>query len=353
MNKLNKQIESNKEFDYDEAFATLSDDYVDNLNFDSDSFYAQKCYRFFVDNEKNSISTYKFGNLFIDNFTIDKCVQELRTHYTVHHVDQTLYFYDKDTNFICVFTSASSGYTTGNLFYLVGYDTSKVIEIMNKHADNSKKVDIKWITDAQGNYYNITEIFKDKFTDSLYPYIKGGVKQYVEDFLKSSSSILILIGSPGLGKTSFLRYVISHMNKKAFVTYNQDVFKSDNTFGEFVSSMNSGAFIIEDADILLQARENGNEIMSKLLNVGDGVIRLNGKKLIFSTNLPSTNDIDPAIMRVGRCYDVLHFRKLTMDEANDVCDDFNLEYVTENKDYTLAEIFNRKVIKTGRKVGFV
>ena len=63
------------------------------------------------------------------------------------------------------------------------------------------------------------------------------------------------------------------------------------------------------------SRESGNELMSTLLNASEGVVAHPGKKIILSTNLPSIDKIDPALLRVGRCYDVLEFRPLTREQA--------------------------------------
>jgi hypothetical protein len=79
---------------------------------------------------------------------------------------------------------------------------------------------------------------------------------------------------------------------------------------------------------------------------------MNGKKLIFSTNLPSTKDIDDAILRAGRCFGVLEFRALTLTEANEACEDFDLVKLTEDREYKLTEIFNRGKIKPRKKMGF-
>jgi ATP-dependent 26S proteasome regulatory subunit len=48
-------------------------------------------------------------------------------------------------------------------------------------------------------------------------------------------------------------------------------------------------------------------MMHRFLNVGDGLVTTKGKKLIFSTNLPSIRDVDSALVRPGRCFDILNF----------------------------------------------
>jgi len=189
--------------------------------------------------------------------------------------------------------------------------------------------------------------------DCIYPFVEGGVEAYVKEFLESSASIIILLGEPGTGKTNFIRNMLHVIDKDVFLSFDTKILSSDDVFVSFISDIDAGAFVIEDADTMLKSRDIGNEQMTKFLNIGDGLVRMNGRKLIFSTNLESINDIDPAIMRPGRCFDVLKFRKLSLKETYKVCDEYDLEYLTEDKSYTLSEIFNQKRKKIEKKFGFM
>ena len=55
--------------------------------------------------------------------------------------------------------------------------------------------------------------------------------------------------------------------------------------------------------------------MHRFLAIADGVARSQGRKIIFTTNLPNVNDIDEALVRPGRCYAVKNLRGLTLEEA--------------------------------------
>jgi ATP-dependent 26S proteasome regulatory subunit len=45
------------------------------------------------------------------------------------------------------------------------------------------------------------------------------------------------------------------------------------------------------------------------------VVRAQGRKIIFSTNLPNVGDLDEALIRPGRCFARIHVRSLTNAEA--------------------------------------
>jgi len=67
----------------------------------------------------------------------------------------------------------------------------------------------------------------------------------------------------------------------------------------------------EDADHVLKPRADGNEHLHRFLTIADGVVRAQGRKIIFSTNLPNVGDLDDALIRPGRCYARLNIRTLT------------------------------------------
>jgi SpoVK/Ycf46/Vps4 family AAA+-type ATPase len=126
------------------------------------------------------------------------------------------------------------------------------------------------------------------------------------------------------------------------VTYDSHLLDSDGFFASFLTREDANLLIIEDADDLLQARSEGNKLVEKLLNASDGMVSFSHKKLIFSTNLPNINMIDPALIRPGRCFDILEFRRLNQEEANVVAQNYYGDAAPklEGKDFSLAEITN-------------
>ena len=90
--------------------------------------------------------------------------------------------------------------------------------------------------------------------------------------------------------------------------------ENDEIFVDFITG-NHDAFVIEDADHLLMARSNGNVDLHRFLAVADGVVRAQGRKIIFTTNLPNIGDIDEALVRPGRCFATVRTRALDRREA--------------------------------------
>jgi SpoVK/Ycf46/Vps4 family AAA+-type ATPase len=307
---------------------------------------------FYEKNMGKSIQILECGAIFIPKENMQKfSLNLISENFRVVQFKHSLLALNDDA--MISFRQNSYGLHDCSITYTNEVSRDKLVEITNKSSDHSKKLVINWFSSKDGSYEEIIDISKRVTKDCLYPYIHNGAQKYIDEFLNAEPSIIILIGEPGTGKTNFIRNMLHQMNKEVYLSYDGNILRKDDIFISFVADKNAGAFVIEDADNLLASRKAGNDVMSKLLNIGDGLISLGKKKLIFSTNLETTNDIDPAITRPGRCFDVLKFRKLTLDEANVVCDEYNLSSLWENKKYTIAEIFNQEKKVIERKFGFV
>jgi ATP-dependent 26S proteasome regulatory subunit len=95
-------------------------------------------------------------------------------------------------------------------------------------------------------------------------------------------------------------------------------------------------------------------MMHRFLNVGDGLVTTKGKKMIFSTNLPSIRDIDSALVRPGRCFDIVTFENLTQEEAELLAKRLEVKLDGTQDKWSIAEVFNKQTHKPKeRKVGFI
>ena len=156
--------------------------------------------------------------------------------------------------------------------------------------------------------------------DEAYPTLLEPVTAFIERYLASRETVLILQGPPGTGKTRLVRTILAAMSTRkadsAQVLYTADkrALENDEIFVEFITGSHD-AFVIEDADHLLMARANGNVDLHRFLAIADGVVRAQGRKIIFTTNLPNVGDIDEALVRPGRCFATVRTRALERREA--------------------------------------
>jgi len=198
---------------------------------------------------------------------------------------------------------------------------------------------IRWVYNARGDDISVPLNFR-KGVNAAYPWLGKPYAEYIKDYLDSDSCVLILIGPPGTGKTTFIKNIIHQTGGGARVAYDEKVLAGDDFFAAFIDSEDD-ILVMEDADTFLESRQDGNTMMHKFLNVSDGLISAVGKKMIFSTNLPNISHIDEALLRTGRCYDTMQFRPLQRGEAQAVLDEIGSDRVLpDGRELTLAEIFS-------------
>jgi len=222
-------------------------------------------------------------------------------------------------------TCSSSQVSISCNIFTNSFDVFKKVEeqirdIFKENIFTCPEIHIHYYYSEEGKIESVytSEVIDDIFSQNNYPFIPN-MQEYVQRFIKSSASILLLIGTPGSGKTRFIRYILSQMkepDKRLSIAYTsfKQVIESTKLYKDFMFS-DQRILILEDVDYHLAARADGNYSMYALLNASDGVISHRDSKIILSTNLSNVNSIDPALFRPGRCFDVLHFRKLTYDES--------------------------------------
>ena len=177
-------------------------------------------------------------------------------------------------------------------------------------------------TDKRGGLTNTSfdELMHEGIHDEAYPSLGTTVEDFAERYLSASETVLVLQGPPGTGKTRLVRSILSAISRRkgdsANVMYTADrkSLEGDEIFVEFITGAHD-AFVIEDADHLLLARTSGNQDLHRFLAIADGVVRAQGRKIIFTTNLANVSDLDDALLRPGRCFANVRTRPLVRDEA--------------------------------------
>lgn len=166
----------------------------------------------------------------------------------------------------------------------------------------------------------IEEMADDVLHNEAYPDLRDGIRNFISRYLDAEETVLVLQGPPGTGKTRLIRAILGEMSRRkggqaqALYTGDKKTLESDEIFVKFITGWDD-AFVVEDADHLLKPRAEGNEHLHRFLAIADGVIRAQGRKIIFSTNLPNVGDLDDALVRPGRCFARFFVRELTVSEA--------------------------------------
>lgn len=221
-----------------------------------------------------------------------------------------------------------------------------VWKIYNKHSKEDNEVAM-YMHSHFMNGGNLDEKVKtikkeelDYISEKYYPYIDTDIM--FKQFFTGNENILLLVGEPGLGKskmsTLVLKYAFENSENLPYdklkenpvleeqyvnVSFvkNVEVLANDK-FWRTIELLTPDFVIIDDLDYMLTKRDAEvmnsddavkNSFLNQFLSFTDGVEK-NQTKFIITTN-QKYSDIDTALLRKGRLFDILELRKLDRSEA--------------------------------------
>jgi hypothetical protein len=187
--------------------------------------------------------------------------------------------------------------------------------------------------------------------DNYHPEVIQDMDYVIEAFKKKppAGRICILNGDPGTGKTHLIRSFLSAIDCVFLIVPSNLISSLDGpNFLPLLLSVRDDhekpiIMIIEDGDTCLVPRKSDNiSTVAALLNLSDGILgSIIDIKMIISTNA-HIQDMDEAIMRVGRLCKQIHVGPLEYEQANRVYRRIagdELLSMPYRKLYTLAEIY--------------
>ena len=227
-----------------------------------------------------------------------------------------------------------------------GLDKAPVFKVLTRAHSEFYTEDVK----TNGLECDVSKMYNDDFVE---------VNRLIEDALPTDKAGLILLhGSPGTGKTSYIKNLITKFDNLSFI-FLQNEFVNELLNPDFISFLlknRNAILLIEDAEKVLTTREysNENSVVSTILQLTDGLFSdyLNIK--IICTFNTSIEKIDKALLRKGRMIAYYEFKPLVAEKASELLKLMELE-PTEDE-MTLADIFNYRSQqfqrKDAKKIGF-
>ena len=284
-----------------------------------------------------------------------------------------------DPFFYCILTPRDQYGVVTMQLYSVG-DNSKielVARYLEKHFVPKVEKGSIYSLAQNGSQLYFQEIGeqKEEFVKTNYSEEVCELRDYMIEELnkeKPNGRLNILLGPPGLGKTMFIKSLITEVAESIFVYIPPHMIPSisgPNIIGAITSYKNYNrdkkiVFVLEDADQVLAKRMGDNIAdINGLLNLSDGFLASCFDIRIIATSNTKKNEIDDAIMRPGRLCTMLEFEPFTKEQAQKCLlniapkQKFELE---DKETYSLAEIYqhvaNARVmarkVKPKKSLGF-
>jgi len=164
----------------------------------------------------------------------------------------------------------------------------------------------------------------------------------VDSLKKNESGLYLFHGEPGTGKTTYIKYLASIINRDMIyvpVAFIDSLV--DPSFLPALLKKRHSILVIEDAEKALLAREPGDSssLVSAILNITDGIMGNVFSISVIATYNSRRQDIDKALLRKGRLKGEHKFEKLDIEQCQQILDENKINYVAKEP-MTLAEIFN-------------
>jgi ATP-dependent 26S proteasome regulatory subunit len=160
---------------------------------------------------------------------------------------------------------------------------------------------------------------------------------------KEKSGIILFHGTPGTGKSTYIRHLVHQLKKKVIFLPPKIAGSIDTPdFTDFLISNANTVFVIEDAEQLITSRDNSyNSSISMLLNITDGLLgECLGIQIIATFNTHVSN-IDKALLRKGRLIGLYEFKPLSIEKSKILLAQNGVTNTEITQPMTLADIYKR------------
>ena len=316
--------------------------YSNNLNFipQKESEMTQSVISYAVENAEDLIylnkgMLYKFNEfLFKYRDTVERFLAEIAKDYSFEKYDLS------NSNGLHI-RVISDDFTLLIIYddeMIRGYGKAKSLELINKFNiiyNNIIKNELSELTITMYSYYlngmggceYVRSFFKNDFKPkkNYIPYID--TDEMFKQFFAGDENILLLVGKSGTGKSKLTSIAIEYLASNRVNSSNRTVATISDAnillndfFWYQIRDNRIDLVILDDFDFMLGSRDSEdtkhNKFLSKFLTFTDGV-RKNKIKFIVTTN-QEYRDMDKAILRKGRLFDVIEMRELSLEEGLEI-----------------------------------
>lgn len=167
--------------------------------------------------------------------------------------------------------------------------------------------------------------------------------QHVENALKEDNGLVLLHGLPGTGKTIYIKFLSSIINRD-FIFIPEVLADSINSpeLLPIILMLERPVIVIEDAEKMLVSRDkNTNNKVSSILNLSSGILGDYVNASVICTFNSDLHSVDKALLRKGRLIGNWEFNLLDVERCRKVAALHGIE-MENTKPMTVSDILNHK-----------
>jgi len=162
-----------------------------------------------------------------------------------------------------------------------------------------------------------------------------------------SKGLVLLHGTPGTGKTHYLKYLASKIKNKRVLfipPFLADFITSPEMTPFLIQNAGSVLFIEDAEKVITDRNTGGGNGVSNILNITDGILSDILNIQIVATFNMDKKKIDEALLRKGRLIAEHKFDALPIEDSQALIDHLGFEHKAD-KPMTLTEIYNLSEIE--------
>ena len=239
------------------------------------------------------------------------------------------------------------------LAYAPSDEGMKILETLKENLTEFMLSRFRILLRILGRWKDVEYVVSpEEFTSCLIPELFYGIDAFklTESFLKSPQNILLFFGKPGTGKSKLIQFIIGYSPyvyqkpvKVLVIKGEENVESSANNFSIYLEN---DIVVFDDLEFrsFKRGEDNGiTDVISTILSVTDGFIPKK-VKIIISTNR-GFKEIDPALLRPNRLFDILELRDIPKTYFAKLCKMYpelrgGLKLFEEKEHATVSEILD-------------
>lgn len=211
-------------------------------------------------------------------------------------------------------------------------------ELISIKLDFSKEITVVIKTNAGFSFKQLPITPLDISIEDMYNDDFEQVHEHlVHELQHGTKGIALLHGTPGTGKTNYIKWLTTQVPNKRFIFVSPNLvpYLADPSFLEELLENKKTILVLEDCENYIKDRSEQNDVVSTVLNITDGILSDLLEIQVLCTFNTDLYTVDKALLREGRLIVEYKFDPLVAKKAAKLLEE------DVDEEMTLAQIFNK------------